>query len=129
MIEMYHLSSGEIIATSVKVTTKGGEVRKSPQNPLNLGLGIQVTCPDKFQQLPQISPEISSTFPSSHFPKMPMGAMGALSQQIPQDQSGKMSMEEFNWAYATLQQEVEEPMAINAPGGLNTLELGGSRWQ
>ena len=24
-----------------------------------------------------------------------------------EDKSGKMSMEEFNWAYATLQQEVE----------------------
>lgn len=46
-----------------------------------------------------------------------------------QDQSGKMSMEEFNWAYATLQQEVEEPMAIWWPQvvDLKWLMVGGGR--
>ncbi len=43
---------------------------------------------------------------------------------LSQDQSGKMSMEEFNWAYATLQQEVEEQTQQkkgwpHRPSGLN----------
>ncbi|CAE7180815.1 unnamed protein product [Symbiodinium pilosum] len=33
-------------------------------------------------------------------------------QEFDKDKSGKMSMEEFNWAYATLQQEVEAAAAL-----------------
>eukprot|EP00434_Breviolum_minutum_P005080 symbB.v1.2.004479.t1/scaffold254.1/size251309/2 len=45
--------------------------------------------------------------------KLPPGAsMKDIFTQFDKDQSGKMSMEEFNWAYATLQQEVEEQAAL-----------------
>ena len=37
--------------------------------------------------------------PSADGPHVPM---------FQQDKSGQMSMDEFNWAYATLQQEVED---------------------
>ena len=39
-----------------------------------------------------------------------------------------MSMEEFNWAYATLQQEVEEPTTPFdgfSGGGFEMVEVGG----
>ena len=44
-IYIYHIS-GQIITTSAQVTLNGGLVRKSPQNPLNSGLGIILICPD-----------------------------------------------------------------------------------
>lgn len=66
-----------------------------------------------FQQLPQISKKFQHL--SNHFPKD--GGFWGLFE----DQSGKMSMEEFNWAYATLQQEVEEPW----PRWFEMVEVGG----
>ena len=41
---------------------------------------------------------------------------------IREDGSGNMSMEEFNWAYATLQQEVEERLAHPCSTYLSQLE-------
>lgn len=45
--------------------------------------------------------------------KLPPGSsMKEIFDQFDKDKSGQMSMDEFNWAYATLQQEVEENAAL-----------------
>ena len=45
--DIIFMKSGQIIATSADVTSNGGLVRESFQNPLNSGLGIKVICPDE----------------------------------------------------------------------------------
>ena len=46
LLDFFWILSGQIITRSAEVTLNGGLIRELPQNPLNLGLGIILICPD-----------------------------------------------------------------------------------